>query len=73
MFLSRQVSCLDPDGSLVVDLATLGGPKVRFAPLALGMDWSRWEGGRWVPTDHDYGALLVNKAHESRQDLPILN
>jgi hypothetical protein len=73
MFLSRQVSHLELDGSLVVDLASMGGPKVRFAPLALGMDWSRWEGGRWVPTDHDYGVLLVNKAHESRQDLPILN
>ena len=32
----------------------------------------RQEGERWVGTDHDYGVLLVNAAHESRRDLPVL-
>lgn len=72
MFLSRHVSDLDPDGSLVVDLASRGGPKLRFGPITHGMSWARWERKRWVPTDHDYGILLVNNAHESQQKLPVL-
>ena len=73
MFLSPQVSALESDGSLVVDLADKRGPRLRFGPIDAGMDWSRWEADRWVPTDHDYGVLLVNKAHESRKALPILD
>jgi hypothetical protein len=37
------------------------------------MYWERWEKDRWVQTDYDYGLLLVNKAHESRTDLPVLD
>jgi len=36
------------------------------------MSWERWEKDRWVPTDYDYGVRVVNKAHESRSDLPVL-
>jgi hypothetical protein len=35
------------------------------------MPWARLEGEYWVPTDHDYGVLLVNDAHERRADLPV--
>jgi hypothetical protein len=72
MFLSRHVSDLEPDGTLVVDLASEGGPRLRFGPITHGMSWARWEKDRWVPTDHDYGVLLVNNAHESHQKLPVL-
>jgi len=37
------------------------------------MSWARWERDRWVPTDHDYGILLVNSAHESQRKLPVLD
>ena len=73
MFLSGQVSRLESDGGLTIDLGSRGGPKLRFGPLASGMPWERWENGHWVPTDHDYGVLLVNKAHESRKSLPVLD
>lgn len=72
MFLSSHLSHLEPDGSLIVDLASQSGPRLRFEPFDRGMSWARWEKDRWVPTDHDYGVLLVNKAHESRKDLPVL-
>ena len=71
MFLSPLVSHLEPDGSLVVDLADERGPVLKFEPLAEGMPWSRLEGGQWVPTDHDYGLLLVNDAHDGRWGLPV--
>jgi hypothetical protein len=71
MFLSVLVSRVEPDGSLVVDLADDRGPVVRFGPLGEGMPWARLEGEYWVPTDHDYGVLLVNEVHERRKDLPI--
>lgn len=71
MFLSLMVSSLEPDGSLVVDLTGEHGPVLKFGPLGSGMPWSRLEGGSWVPTDHDYGVLLVNESHERCSDLPI--
>ena len=45
---------------------------MRVGPFGAGMPWERQEGERWVGTDHDDGVLLVNAAHESRQDLPVL-
>lgn len=72
MFLSTFVSYLEPDGSLVVDLADEGGPVVRFGPVAAGMSWARRSGERWVSTGIDWGVLLLNRAHESRRDLPVL-
>ena len=71
MFLSALVSQLEPDGSLVVDLADERGPVLRFGPLAEGMPWARLEGEHWVGTDHDYGVLLVNDAHERAPELPV--
>ena len=71
MFLSANVSQLEPDGSLVVDLTDERGPVLRFGPLAEGMPWARLEGEYWVPTDHDYGVLLVNDAHERQRHLPV--
>ena len=71
MFLSALVSQLEPDGSLVVDLADERGPVLRFGALGGGMPWARLEGQHWVPTDHDYGVLLVNDAHERRPELPV--
>ena len=71
MFLSKLVSQLEPDGSLVVDLADERGPVLRFGPLAEGMPWARLEGEQWVGTDHDYGLLIVNDAHERRKELPV--
>ena len=71
MFLSQLISNLEPDGSLVVDLADEGGPTIRFAPFESGMAWERREGERWVGTDHDYGVLLVHDAHDARPRLPV--
>jgi hypothetical protein len=71
MFLSALISQLEPDGGLVVDLTDEDGPVLRFGALADGMPWARLEGGRWVPTDHDYGVLLVSDAHERRPELPV--
>ena len=71
MFLSPFVSRLEEDGSLVVDLAAQGKPRLRFGPIEAGMPWERWERDRWVPTDHDYGILIVNPAHETREGLPV--
>ena len=65
MFLSQLISNLEPDGSLVVDLADEGGPVLRFGPYESGMSWERREGERWVGTDHDYGVLLVHDAHDA--------
>ena len=70
MFLSSLVSRYEPDGSLVVDLGDKGGPVVRYGAYAIGMPWYREAAGVWVETAFDWGALLVNRAHESRQDLP---
>jgi hypothetical protein len=71
MFLSSLVSRLEADNSLVVDLADERGPVLRFGVLGEGMPWARLEGEYWVPTDHDYGVLLVNEAHERRPELPV--
>ncbi len=71
MFLSSLVSQLDSDGSLVVDLTDEHGPVLKFGALGEGMPWARLEGGRWVPTDHDYCILLVSDAHERRPELPV--
>jgi len=71
MFLSSLVSQLEADGSLMVDLTDERGPVVRFGSLAEGMPWARLEGGRWFPTDYDYGVLLVSDAHERRPELPV--
>jgi hypothetical protein len=71
MFLSALVSQLEPDGSLTVDLTDEQGPVLKFGMLGEGMPWARLEGGRWVPTDHDYGVLLVSDAHERRPELPV--
>jgi hypothetical protein len=71
MFLSALVTQLEPDGSLVVDLTDECGPVLKSGALDAGMPWARLEGGRWVPTDHDYGVLLVSDAHERRPELPV--
>lgn len=71
MFLSQLISSLGADGSLTVDLTDERGPVLRFGPLDEDMPWARLEGGRWVPTDHDYGVLLVSDAHERRPELPV--
>ncbi len=71
MFLSNLVSQLEPDGSLTVELTDERGPVLRFGSLTDGMPWARLEGGQWVPTDHDYGVLLVSDAHERRPELPV--
>jgi hypothetical protein len=71
VFLSALVTQLESDGCLVVDLTDERGPVLKFGPLGEGMPWSRLEGGRWVPTDHDYGTLLVSDAHERRPELPV--
>jgi hypothetical protein len=71
VFLSALVSQIEPDGSLTVDLTDECGPVLRFGALADGMPWVRLEGGQWVPTDHDYGVLLVSDAHERRPELPV--
>ena len=72
MFLSAFVSHYQPDGTLSVDLRDQGGPIVGYGPFAAGMPWFRRRGGGWVETAYDWGARLVNPAHESRQDLPVL-
>ncbi len=72
MFLSALVSHYQPDGTLSVDLREQGGPIVGYGPFAAGMPWFRRRGGGWVETAYDWGARLVNPAHESRQDLPVL-
>lgn len=72
MFLSVHVSRFETNGSLVVDLRGEGGPVVRYGPYGVGMPWHRWNGGEWVETAFDWGARIVNKAHESRNDLPVL-
>jgi hypothetical protein len=72
MFLSAFVSHYQPDGTLSVDLRDQGGPIVGYGPFAAGMPWFRRKGGGWVDTAYDWGARLVNPAHESRQDLPVL-
>jgi hypothetical protein len=71
MFLSALVTQLEPDGSLVVDLTDERGPVLKSGALDDGMPWARLEGGRWVPTDHDYGVLLISDAHERRPELPV--
>ena len=72
MFLSALISRLEPDGSLVVDLGDAGGPVVRFGAYAAGMPWRRKSAAGWVETAFDWGAHLVNRAHEARRDLPVL-
>jgi hypothetical protein len=72
MFLSALVSRYDLDGALEVDLRDEGGPLVRHGPYADGMPWSRYAAGGWVETAFDWGARIVNRAHESRRDLPVL-
>lgn len=71
MFLSEQVSSLDLDGSLVVDLRRQDGPLVRFGPFAQGMPRYRMTDGGRVETAFDCGARLVNRAHDARKDLPV--
>ena len=72
MFLSALISRFEPDGSLVVDLGDTGGPVVRYGAYAAGMPWHRASAGGWVETAFDWGAHLVNRAHEARRDLPVL-
>jgi len=72
MFLSAHVSSFQTDGSLVVDLRPQNGPLVRFGPFAEGMPWYRMTDSGWVETAFDWGARLVNRAHEARDDLPVL-
>ena len=72
MFLSALISRFEPDGSLVVDLGDAGGPVVRYGAYAAGMPWHRASAGGWVETAFDWGAHLVNRAHEARRDLPVL-
>jgi hypothetical protein len=55
-----------------VDLADEGGPVVRFGPVSAGMSWARRSGERWISTRIDWGVVLLNRAHESRRDLPVL-
>jgi len=72
MFLSALVSRYQPDGSLTVDLCGPDRPMVRFGPYAAGMPWFEWSNGRWSEAASDCGVRLVNPAHESRKDLPVL-
>jgi hypothetical protein len=72
MFLSVFVSRYRDDGSLEVDLRDQQGPRVRYGSFAAGMPWHRWTADGWVETAFDWGARLLNRAHESRTDLPVL-
>lgn len=72
MFLSKFNSLYRADGSLEVDLRRKGGPPVRFGLFSDGMPWYRGHGDGWVETAFDWGARLVNRAHESQRDLPVL-
>ncbi|MBK1646828.1 hypothetical protein CKO25_19755 [Thiocapsa imhoffii] len=72
MFFSALISRYQPDGTLSVDLSDQGGPIVGYGPFAAGMPWFRRTSGGWVETAYDWGARLVNPAHESRKDLPVL-
>ena len=72
MFLSKFNSLYRADGSLEVDLRRKGGPTVRFGRFSDGMPWYRGHGDGWVETAFDWGARLVNRAHESQPDLPVL-
>jgi hypothetical protein len=73
MFLSALVSRYQTDGSLTVDLRDEDGPLVRYGPYAAGMPWYRWTDRGWVETAFDWGARLLNRAHQSRNDLPVLH
>ena len=72
MFLSALVSRYEGDGSFVVDLKDLDGPIVRYGPYAAGMPWHRQNAGEWVATAFDWEARLINRAHETRKELPVL-
>jgi hypothetical protein len=69
MFLSALISRFEPDGSLVVDLGDTGGPVVRYGAYGAGMPWHRASAGGWAETAFDWGAHLVNRAHEARRDV----
>ena len=72
MFLSAFNSQCYADGTLEVDLYDEGGPLVRYGPFSAGMPWYRLRSTGWVETAFDWGGRLVNRAHESRRDLPVL-
>ena len=73
MFLSALISPYEPDGSLVVDLQDDDGPLVRYGPFSEGMPWHRWDENAWVETAFDYGTRILNRAHDSRRNLPVVH